>query len=149
MQARISGVRKKSQGGSAILEFAIGWTLLWFAFSGTYYVGYSYYVYNRLASAVANAGMLGAKMSYDSSNVSAYTAALKNMVVYGDTSTGTAPLVPNLTTSNVTVTLTPSGAVPQFVTITITGYTIDALFTTVALSNRPQATFPFYGQITG
>ena len=139
---------RKSERGNAILEFALGWSVLWLMFAGVYQVGYSFYVYDTLMTAVNNAAELGSKLGYDTANPSAYTAALKNMVVYGDTATGMSALVPNLTTSNVNVTMSPSTGMPQDVTITISNYSINAVFTTYVLTNKPRATTLYYGQIS-
>lgn len=143
-----SRTRKKSGRGNALLEFAIGWTILWFLFSGVYQFGYAFYVYNVLLTQVANAAELGSKLGYDTANPTAYTTALQNMVVYGDeTSTGLAAVVPGLTTSKVSVVLNNVNF-PQDVTITITGYSIDAFFTKFSLAGKPRATVAYYGQIS-
>src|SRR6266849_2794302 len=141
-------IRKKSERGNALLEFAIGWSVLWFVFSGVYQFGYAFYVYNVLVTQVANAAELGSKLSYNNVSPDTYTTALRNMVVYGDeTSTGLSPVVPGLGTGNVSVVLNNT-TFPQDVTITITGYTIDAFFTKFALNNKPRATAAYYGQVS-
>jgi Flp pilus assembly protein TadG len=139
---------KKSERGNALVEFAIGWSLLWFLFFGVYQFGYAFYIYNTLMTQVANAAELASKLDYDSANLSAYQTKLQNMVVYGDeTSTNLNPVVPGLATSNVNVTLNNT-TIPQDVTITVTGYTIDAFFTKFALNNKPRATVAYYGNIS-
>lgn len=50
--------------------------------------------------------------------------------------------------AKVDVTPSPATGVPQDVTVTITGYTIDALFTTFNLTNKQRATALDYGQIS-
>jgi hypothetical protein len=142
--------RRKFERGHAVLEFAIGWALIWALFSGVYQIGYAYYVYNVLMTSVANAAELGSKLPYDTSSPGAYTTKLKNMVVYGDVTAGSKPLAPNLTTSQVTVNVTTSGtaSVPRDVTIFINGYTIDALFTTFSLTTKPRATTAYFGQVS-
>ena len=141
-------IQKKSEHGNAMLEFAIGWGVLWFVFSGVYQFGYAFYVYNVLLTQVANAAELGSKLSYNNVSPDTYTTALQNMVVYGDeTSTGLNPVVPGLGTGNVSVVLN-NATFPQDVTITITGYTIDAFFTKFALNNKPRATAAYYGQVS-
>jgi Flp pilus assembly protein TadG len=72
--------RRKSERGNAMLEFAVGWFVLWLMFSGVYQVGYAYYVYNALMVSTANAAELGARLGYDTANPTAYSTALKNMV---------------------------------------------------------------------
>jgi len=133
-----------------MLEFALGFFVLWAIFSGVYQVGYAFYVYNALLTSVSNAAELGSKLAYDTTNTSAYTTALKNMVLYGDETAGSKTLVPNLTASNVTVSVNPDSAgMPTDVTVAITGYTINALFTTYSLTNKPRVTTLYYGQIGG
>ena len=140
-------VKRKSESGNAILEFALGRTILWFLFAGVYQFGYGFYVYDVLQTAVANAAQLGSKMNYDTGDPSGYQTALKNMVVYGDeTSTGLKAIVPGLTTANVTVTAKPTDF-PTDITVSVTGYSIDALFKTFSLSNKPRATVQYYGQV--
>ncbi len=138
---------ERSQRGTAVVEFALGFTLLWLMFSGLYQVGYAFYVYNLLLTSVTNATLLGAKLDYDTSSAGTYTTSLQNMVVYGDTTAGTRPVVPNLTTSMVNVVMSPSTSMPQDVTITISGYSIDAVFTSFQLTNKPRATSLYYGRI--
>jgi Flp pilus assembly protein TadG len=141
---------RKSERGSAIVEFAIGWSILWAMFAGVYEIGYSYYVYNSIMTSVANAAELGAKLNYDTTTPSTYTNAIKNMVVYGDETAGTTPIVPNLTTAMVTVNVTTSGSasIPRDLTVYINGYTINALFATFSLTTKPRATAAYYGQVS-
>ena len=101
--------RNKRERGNALLEFALGWSLLWALFAGIYQFGYSFYVYNTVMTSVANAAQLGSKMTYDTANPSQFTTALQNMVVYGNTTAGTSPIVPGLATSNVGVSVNPQG----------------------------------------
>lgn len=141
---------REGERGNALLEFAVGWWLVWLLFSGVYQIGYAYYVYNTLMTSVANAAELGSKLGYDNGNPATYTTALKNMVVYGDETAGTKAIVPALTTAMVTVNVTILGSVgvPSAVTIYINGYTIDALFSKYSLSNKPRTTAAYFGQFT-
>lgn len=143
-------LRGKSERGNAILEFALGWSILWIMFSGVYQIGYAYFVYNRLMLAAANAAELGSRMNYDTGAPSTFSDALKNMVVYGDEThvTGVQPIVPNLQTSNVNVSVTLDAAgTPRDVTVNITGYTISALFTSFNLNSKPRATVMYLGRV--
>lgn len=140
---------RTSQRGSAALEFALGFSLFWMLFSGVYSVGYAFYVYNGLMVSAANAATMGSKMAYDMGDPAAYTTALKNMVVYGDTAAGTRPIVPNLTTNNVNVTMaTDTRGMPRDVTISISGYTINAVFANFTLPDKPRVTAQYYGLIS-
>ncbi len=142
--------KRRGQRGNALLEFAVGWWLLWLLFSGVYQIGYAYYAYNMLMTSVANAAEMGSRLGYDNGNTSAYTSALQNMVVYGTETAGTKPLVPGLTTGMVTVNVTTQGSVsaPRDVTVYISGYTLDALFTKYSLTTKPRATAAYFGQFT-
>ena len=141
-------ITKKSERGNALLEFALGWSILWALFAGIYQFGYSFYVYNTVLTSVADAAELGSKMTYDTANTSAFTTALQNMVVYGNTTAGTSPIVPGLSTSNVTVSVNPQGTMPTDITITINSFTINALFTNFTFNGKPRATAVYMGQIT-
>jgi Flp pilus assembly protein TadG len=141
-------IKNKSERGNALLEFALGFSLLWALFAGIYQFGYSFYVYNTVLTSVANAAELGSKMTYDTANPSAFTTALQNMVVYGNTTAGTRSIVPGLSTSNVTVGINPEGNMPTDITITINSFTINALFTNFTFNGKPRATAVYMGQIT-
>ncbi len=110
-------------------------------------------------TSAANAAELGSKLSYDVANPAAYSTSLQNLVVYGTTTAGTNPIVPNLSTSNVGVAVNPttgpscnagSGTTPcpQDITITINSYTINAIFTNFALNGKPRVTVAYTGQVT-
>ena len=137
----------KSERGNALLEFALGFSLMWALFAGIYQFGYSFYVYNTVLTSVGNAAELGSKMTYDTGSPSTYTTALQNMVVYGSTTAGSTPIVPGLATSNVTVTVNPPGGIPTDITITINNYTIDAVFTRFTFNGKPRGTAVYMGNI--
>jgi hypothetical protein len=141
-------IKNKSERGNALLEFALGWSILWALFAGIYQFGYTFYVYNTVLTSVANAAEMGSKMTYDTASPTTYSNALKNMVVYGSTTAGTTPIVRGLATSNVTVTVNLAGTIPSDVTITINNYTIDAVFTTFTFNGKPRATTVFMGQVS-
>ncbi len=141
-------IRRKSERGNAMLEFALGFSLLWSLFSGIYQIGYAYYIYDRLTVATANAVQLGSRLAYDTGSPATFSTALKNMVLYGSETAGTYPIVPNLTAANVAVDAhLDANGIPRYVTVNITNYTINALFTSFTLPNKPGATGQYYGQI--
>jgi Flp pilus assembly protein TadG len=140
--------QNKSERGHALLEFALGWTVLWMLFSGVYQFGYSFYTYNALGTSVANAAELGSKLDYDTANTAAFASALQNMVVYGDKTAGSKPLVPGLSTSNVNVQVTlDSNSMPHDVSVSLSSYTIDTIFKTFTLTNKPRATVLYMGRV--
>jgi len=141
-------IKNKSERGNALLEFALGWSVLWLLFAGIYQFGYSFYVYNAVMTSVANAAQMGSKMTYDTASPSTFTTALQNMVVYGNTTAGARSIVPGLSTANVSVNVNPAGTIPTDITITINNFTIDALFAHFTFNGKPRATTVFMGQIT-
>ena len=142
-------LRTRRERGNALIEFAIGWSVLWLLFAGVWQFGYSFYVYNTLMTSVAGAAELGSKMDYDTGNPTNFSTALQNMVVYGDETAGTTPIVPGLTTSNVNVAVTlDAQSMPRDVTITIQNYTINAIFQSFTPTNKPRATTKFFGQVS-
>ena len=143
----MNAFRKRHENGVAVLEFALSSSVLIALLAGVFQFGHSFFVYNQLMVAVSNAGELGSKMNYDTANPSAYSTALKNMVVYGDTTAGTSPIVLGLTTSNVHVNSTLVSGIPVDVTVSITGYQVDAVFTKFSFSGKPRATFAYMGHV--
>ncbi len=141
-------LRNKSQSGNAILEFAIGWSLMWALFAGIYQYGYTMYVYNALMTSVSNAAQLGSKLDYDTASPNTFTTSVTNMVLYGDTTAGSHTIVPRLTASNVSVSVNPVDSMPTDITITINNFQVDAVFTTFTFNNKPRVTAVYMGHIT-
>lgn len=140
---------KQSERGNALVEFALGFTLLWTIFSGVYQIGYAYYVYNALLTSVTDAAQLGSKLGYDIGSPQSYQTALRNMVVYGDMAAGHRSVVPNLNASHVDVSVNlDAEGMPTYVTVAITGYSINALFTSYSLTDKPRVTTMYLGQIS-
>jgi Flp pilus assembly protein TadG len=138
---------KKSERGNALLEFALGFAVLWLLFAGLYQFGYSFYVYNAVMTSVENAAELGAKMTYDTGDPSQFTNAVTNMVVYGNTTAGTTPMVPGLSSSNVSLSLNLQNSIPTDVTVSINNYTVDCLFTKFTFNGKPRASAVYMGKI--
>jgi Flp pilus assembly protein TadG len=138
----------KRRAGNIMLEFAIGSGILLAAFTGTFEFGYTFYRYNALATAVANGARYASLRPYDSANStpsSGFTDAVQNIVVYGDPAGGSVPIVPGLKTSNVTVTPVFAFGVPSSITVSITGYTIDAVVAQTTFTGKPSVTYPYTG----
>ena len=140
---------KKSQRGNVIVEFALGWSLIWLLFSGLYHYGYSFYVYNMLQTSVANAAQLASQLNYDTSATETFTSQIQSMSLYGDPSaTSGTPLVPGLSGSNIAVTITLSNSVPTDVTVDIVNFSFSTIFNTVTLNGKPRVTVAYRGQVT-
>ena len=132
----------------AIVEFAMGSSVLLAAFFGTFEIGYSLIQYNELETAVAQGARYASIIPYDSATASpstAFSTAVKNMVLYGSPVAGTSPVVSGLTSGNVNLTVTFANGVPSSMQVSISGYTINALFGTYTLTGKPQVTYPYLG----
>jgi hypothetical protein len=143
--------------GNALIEFALSFFLIFAVFSGIFQFAYSFYVYNTLVVAVREGARYASIKPYDSTSTtptSGFQNAVRNMVVYGDPDPpgGALPAVPGLLASNVALFVTGGGAgtltAPTQITVSITGFRIDAVFGTWNLSGKPNATFPYMGILT-
>jgi Flp pilus assembly protein TadG len=138
----------RNRDGNAMLEFAIGAGVLVAAFTGTFQFGYTFLQYNNLENAVARGARYASLVPYDSATTTpsaAFQTAVKNMVLYGSPTAGTSPVLTGLTTGNVSLTVTFANGVPSAMTVSINGYTINSIFTTTNLTNKPQVTYAYQG----
>ena len=141
------------RSGHAMVEFALGSTILMTVFAGTFQYGFIFYQYNALENAVINGAPFASQYRYDSltsAPSNSFQTAVKNMVVYGDpTGTNTTPIVKNLATGNVNISVGMLGSgtnlVPISMTVYITGYTIDAIFGSFTCTNKPAVTYAYQG----
>ncbi len=132
--------------GNVAIEFALSFTVLWAVLSGALEIGYSTYAYMSLSKAVTDGAIFASRASFEEPGTD-YANTVKNMVVYGSPNAEGQPLAPSLTTAHVAVTWARDAAgVPEAVTVAISGYTINALFRTYTLTNRPSVTVRYMGQ---
>jgi len=153
--ARRSESRRRwgNRAGSAMIEFALGSTIMVTVFASAFQYGYIFYQYNALQNAVINGARYASQYKYDSLTATpsdTFKNAVKNMVVFGDpTGTTTTPVLRNLGTTNVNLTIRMLGTgtqlVPSSVTVSISSYTIDGVFGTFTCTNKPQSTFAYQG----
>jgi Flp pilus assembly protein TadG len=118
------------------------------AFTGTFQFGYTFLQYNNLENAVARGARYASLVPYDSASTTPSTAfrtAVQNMVLYGTPTAGSTPVLPNLATSNVNLTVTFTNGIPSLMTVSITGYTINSIFASQALTNKPQVAYAYQG----
>jgi len=129
----------RSQSGSAMIEFAGSLILLSTMLTGIFQVGYTLYTYENLIHAVRAGARYAALSASKSAGDPELAKSVRNLVVYGDPHppTGAKPAAPGLAPSQVEVLLEPSAS-----TVSLHGYTIDALFAKVRLDGRPTVTFP-------
>jgi len=138
----------RSRRGNALLEFALAAGVLVPAFTGTFQYGYTFYVYNNLESAVRDGARYASMIPYNSSSstpTAAYTTAVQNTVVYGNSAGTGSAVVSGLTTSNVQVIPTMAGAIPKTITVQITGFAVNAIFGTTTFTGKPSTTFSYTG----
>jgi len=123
----------RKQRGSAILEFALSATVLVAFFAGVFQVGYTFYAYNALEHAVR----VGAQLASDKGPDAPADAVRREVVKAAGGLNGLAP-------SNVQVAVNrdPAGAAVS-VTVSVSGYHINSVFSSTTLNGRPNATFPY------
>jgi Flp pilus assembly protein TadG len=145
-------MKRGGERGHAMIELAVSAAVMVACLSGMFQFGYTFYVYNQLVTAVGNGGRYAALRTYRAASrqdVERGKAAIRNLVVYGDTQpgAGAAPVVPNLSPEQVDVqwVLDPSGA-PSAVGIAIASYSVNAVFRTFTFAERPGVEFPYVGR---
>jgi Flp pilus assembly protein TadG len=149
---------RSRERGDALIEFALSFFLIFAVFAGIFQFAYSFYVYNTLVTAVREGARYASIKPYDSTTTTpsnSFLAAVQNMVVYRDANPaqGASPVVAGLTPAKVALVVTggPTGGtltVPTQMTVSISGYTIDAVFGTWNLTGKPNCTFPYTGILT-
>jgi Flp pilus assembly protein TadG len=129
----MSKLFKKGERGATLVEFSIAATVFLTAMFGVIEFGRALWVHNALADAARR----GAR--YAVLNTSANAAQVKNVVVYGDPAGGTKPVVPNLTTGNVSVNYSSFALNKGTATVGITNYkfqfVLPLLGTTITMPN--------------
>src|SRR5258708_10335398 len=117
-------------------------------FAGTFQFGYTFYIYNNLDTAIRGGARYASLRGYNSPTSTPSTGfltAVQNMVVYGNSAGTGNPIAPGLTTANVQVLPVMKGVIPQAMTVQITGYTVDAIFTKFTFTGKPSTTFRYTG----
>jgi Flp pilus assembly protein TadG len=142
--------KKTDQRGSVLIEFALSFLLLFAIFTGAFEFGYTFYAYNTLENAVREGARYASMKPYDSATSTPATdlyTAVQNMVVYANPSpaNGATPILHGLSESNVNLTVLANGGDPTQVTVSISNFSIDAVFGTVVLNGNPSASFPYLG----
>ena len=107
---------RSNERGTTLVEFSIAATVFLVAMFAVIEFGRALWTHNALTDAARR----GAR--YAVLHSSADAAQVKNVVVYGDSAGGTKPLVPNLSTSNVTVNYSQFALNKGTATVSITNY---------------------------
>jgi Flp pilus assembly protein TadG len=139
--------RKRNSGnerGATLLEFAIGASVFCVAMFGVVEYGRVMWTHNALSDAARR----GAR--YAVNHTAGDTAAVKNVVVYGDPAGGEKPVVPNLTTTNVQVQYSNYGLGAGTVSVSITGYQFQFVIPVVGTTiNMPNYNTTLTGENVG
>ena len=142
----------KRERGHAMLELAVSAGVMFSCLVGTFQFGYTFYTYNQLVTAVGNGARYAAQRTYRTAtpqDVERGNAAIRNMVVYGDSqpTRDAAPVVPKLTPAEVEVRWELAGdGAPVNVNVAIKGYAMDAIFRSYTFDGRPSVEFPYVGK---
>ena len=140
--------------GQVLVEFALVSPLILALLFGGIQFGYAFYTYNNLAKAVSDGARYASMHTYfglcttSCNSDPAFVTAVQNVVLYGNPipSGSPNPVVYNLASGNVTVTVAAVNNVPTTVTVGITGYSMSLPLSSVTLTNKPAAMFPYVGR---
>ena len=139
---------RRTRAGNVMVEFAIAFSVLFSVFAGTFQFGWTFYQYDVLASAVDHGARYASLRPYDAPTATpsrAFLTAVQNMVVYGDPAGGSRPVVRGLTPAKVNLAVTFTNGIPSAVTVCVSGYTINSVFSQVTLPNKPKVTYAYQG----
>ena len=125
----------RRENGTQMVELAIALPVMLILLGGLAEFGRFFYTYTTLTNAVRGGARHACKWER---NASWTLPETKNMVVYGDFGGGVTPILPGLSTSNVTVTANgPSVNNIDSVTVSIVGYQYTPLFDLGKLTGIP------------
>jgi Flp pilus assembly protein TadG len=135
---------RSEERGATLVEFAIGATVFLTSMFAVIEFGRALWVHNALADAARR----GARYAVIHSSTD--SAAVKNVVVYGDPAGGTNPLVNNLTTGNVNVSYSTFGLSGGTVSVSITNYQFQFVLPLVGTTiQMPSYTTTLTGESAG
>src|SRR5215831_15291878 len=146
--------RLGSQRGNAMIEFALASGVLIPLLLGTFQFGYSFYIYNLLATQMRSGARYASMKEFKGSDVSGFKTAVKNMIMYGNPD-GTGNLIePGLAASQLDVEIkgadgttdASSTVVPVTVSVSTVNYSIDAAVAKLNLNGKPMVTFSYLGE---
>jgi Flp pilus assembly protein TadG len=137
--------RPCGQTGSALIEFAGSLILLSAVFAGVFQIGYAFFTYGTLVSAVRAGARYSSLQQRGAAADPEVAKAVRNLVVYGDPAPAehAKPVVQGLTAENVEIVNGPDTS-----TVSLRGFEVDAMFAKLKLDGRPTVTFPVTSQIT-
>jgi Flp pilus assembly protein TadG len=150
--------RRRTQGGHAILELAIGSGIFLALFTGAYQFGYTFYVYENLVSAVRAGARYGAISVYDiavatvdSAPSSTFTTKVRNVTVYGNPDgavNGATAVVSGLLPQHVLVNVSYRNNMPLNVTVSVNGFALSSMFRNWTARRSPLQHFSTWDGMT-
>jgi len=133
-----------NERGTTLVEFAIGVSVFLMSMFAVVEFGRALFTHNALADAARR----GAR--YATVHSANDIEQVKNVVVYGDPAGGSQPLVPNLTTSNVSVNYSNFALNKGTVTVSVTNYQFQFVLPLVGSSiAMPSYTTTLTGESVG
>jgi Flp pilus assembly protein TadG len=133
-----------NERGATLVEFSIGVTVFLISMFAVVEFGRALWTHNALSDAARR----GAR--YATLHSANDIAQVKNVVVYGDPAGGTQPLVPNLTTANVTVNYSNFALNKGTVTVGITNYQFQFVLPLVSTGiTMPSSSTTLTGESVG
>lgn len=136
-------LNRSRESGHALIEMAISLTVMVTLISGIFQMGYVFYTYNELVTAVGN----GAR--YASAAAEGDSDKVRNVVAFGnpEPAADAAPVVSNLTPQFVDVRWIKSGdGAISSVNVSIREFTVGSFFRVFKFTNRPGVEFPYIGE---
>lgn len=129
--------------GSAILELTFSASFLVALLAGAVQYGHTFFVYGQLQEAVRNGARYASMRPFTAGSPACIVKMqddVRGMVADASKAVGLNP-------SQVTVTYqTDSKGVPDAVTVSIDGFTVDALFSIYTFRGKPSITVPYLGR---
>ena len=140
-------MRSSNQKGSAAIELAISFSVLWLAFTGVFQFGYSTFLYNGLVGQVANAARYSSRADFDSTDTNRFVTTVKNVAVYGNPEGTGKPLNPMLDAAHVRVSWQADAAgVPRTIQVDVVNLHVNAIFRSFRFDSRPGVTVRYAGK---
>lgn len=131
--SRILGLRRfvRKERGAQLVELAIVLPIFILLFAATAEFGRYFYEYTTLAKAAR----VGARYLATTAVKTTEDTNARNIVVFGNTAGTGNPILTGLAASNVTITRTGGSAVPETVTVEITGFKHQPIFDLGKITN--------------
>jgi Flp pilus assembly protein TadG len=139
-----SKVFHSNERGATLVEYSIAVTVFLIAMFAVIEFGRAIWVHNALSDAARRGARYAVLHSAND------VADVKNVVVYGDPAGGSQPTVPNLSTTNVSVTYSQFGLNKGTVSVSVTNYQFQFVIPIVGTTiSMPSYTTTLTGESVG